>query len=378
MLPPASSGHDGRVRIEASEAELEDLRDRLRRTRWPSGAGAAGWADGTDPVYLRGLVDHWVDRYDWRAEERRLNADEHVLVPVGVRRIHCVRVRGHGRSPIPLLLLHGWPGSFVQMLDLARLLAHPRTGPAFDVVVGSLPGFGWSEAPPGGTDEARAADVFDRVMTEGLGYARYAVHGSDFGAGVASHLVDRHPDRLLGAHLSGTSPRADGVGPDDPPEVQRYAADVARWRAEEVGYGAIQSTRPQTLAAALNDSPAGLAAWIVEKFRRWSDCGGDVERRFSKDRLLTNVMVYWLTGTIGSSVRWYRQAVADPDLRHAAVPIAHLLSARDMLPTPRAWVARTSRIDRFTAVDRGGHFIEWEEPELVADDLRAFLGPLAR
>ena len=209
-----------------------------------------------------------------------------------------------------------------------------------------------------------------------LGYRRYAVRGSDFGGTVATHVAKRFPASVIGIHVGGTSPRADETLPDLSPDERRYAANVRRWRSMEVGYGAIQKTKPQTLAVALNDSPAGLASWIVEKFRRWSDCDGDVESRFTKDELLTNVMIYWMTQTIGSSIRQYRDGIGNAFLVGSTVPAAFLMSSKDMLPTPREWVARTARIDRWTPIDRGGHFIEWEEPEIVAEDVREFLGEL--
>jgi pimeloyl-ACP methyl ester carboxylesterase len=367
-------------RIDVPQAELDDLHDRLVRTRWPSPLDGVGWEWGTDPAYLRELVGYWADGYDWRAQEAALNRVEHGRVEVRGRRVHVVRVAPRGDDPagIPVLLLHGWPGSFVQMLDLARLLADPGPGRvAHPVVVGSLPGFGFSDpATEPGMNESGMADALDEAMAA-LGVDRYLAHGTDFGAGVASELALQHPEHLVGIHIGGSSPHADGITEADPPVLRRYAADVARWRAAEVGYAAIQGTRPQSLAPALADSPAGLAAWIVEKLRRWSDCGGDVERRFSKDQLLTNVMIYWITNSIGSSIRAYREPAPATDLRASAVPVAHLMSDRDMFPTPREWIERTSRIDRWTRVDRGGHFIEWEEPGLVADDIRAFAAELA-
>jgi pimeloyl-ACP methyl ester carboxylesterase len=371
-----------RMTIDIPESALDDLRTRLRLTRWPQHLRDVGWSYGTDPDYLRELVRYWLEEYDWPAEQSRLAAQEHHRPIVDGLGVHFVRHAGTGPDPMPLLLLHGWPGSFVQMLDLAPMLADPAAHGAdpadsFEVITGSLPGFGFSEAASEpGISDARMAEMFDRLMVDVLGHDRYAVHGSDFGAGVANQLAARHREHVIGIHVSGTSPRADVVTADDPPEVQQYAEDVARWRATEVGYSVLQSTKPQTLATALNDSPAGLASWIVEKFRRWSDCGGDVERRFSKDQLLTNVMIYWLTGTIGSSIRLYHEAADDPDLRDSVVPVAHLLSDRDMLHTPRAWIERSDRIDHWTQVDRGGHFLEWEEPELVAGDIRAFFGTL--
>ena len=360
--------------IDVPQRELDDLRARLAATRWPDDPAEGGWDAGTDPAYLRELVDHWLHRYDWRLQERRLNAHPQFRARVGGFGLHLVHRRGTGPAPLPILLLHGWPGSFVQMLDLVPLLADPGDpADAFDVVVPSLPGFGFSDRPRApGLTEADAADLMHGLMTVVLGHPRYAVHGTDFGGTVLTHLAARHPDAVVGTHAGGTSPRVDETLPDLSPAERRYAADVRRWRATEVGYGAIQATKPQTLATALTDSPAGLAGWIVEKFRRWSDCGGDVETRFTKDQLLTNVMVYWVTRTIGSSIRWYRDGIGDAPLRGSPVPAAFLMPAKDMLPTPREWVARSARIDCWTEVDRGGHFIEWEEPGLVADDIRAF------
>ena len=360
-------------KIDVPDDVLADLQARLRRTRWPRYLEGAGWSYGTNPVYLRELVAYWLDDFDWRAQERQLNTFDHFKAEVEGLRLHFVRAAA-GASPLPILLLHGWPGSFVQMLDLTHALTHPDDPTdSFEVIAASLPGFGFSEpaTQPGMSDE-RMADLFHVLMTDVLGYTRYAVHGTDFGAGIASQLIIRHPEALIGVHIGGTSPRSDGIDEHASPALRRYAEDVARWRDAEVGYSAIQSTKPDTLATALNDSPSGLASWIVEKYRRWSDCAGDVEQRFSKDQLLTIVMTYWVTGTIGSSIRLYKEAAADPDLRDSPVPIAHLMSDRDMLHTPREWIERDSRIDHWTQVDRGGHFIEWEEPELVADDIRAF------
>ncbi|MEV7046403.1 epoxide hydrolase family protein [Amycolatopsis sp. NPDC051061] len=367
-------------RIAVADEDLADLRHRLRHTRWSGPIEGAGWRYGTDPAYLRELVEYWAEEFDWRSEERRLNAFPQFRSVIDGLRVHYVHQRADGGG-LPVLVLHGWPGSFVQMLDLLPQLAAPAEhggapADAFDVVVGSLPGFGFSEASgePGMT-ETRMAHVFHVLMTRVLGYERYAVRGSDFGGSVAEALAARYPEAVVGIHLSGTTPRADDPPADPGPAIRRYIEDVDRWRASEVGYGAIQATKPQTLAASLNDSPAGLAAWIVEKFRRWSDCDGDVERRFTKDQLLTNISVYWFTQTIGSSMRLYGES----DYRQDAgwsVPTAHLMSSKDMFPTPREWVERTSRVDRWTAVDRGGHFLEWEEPRLVAEDMRDFFREL--
>ena len=364
--------------IAVSNADLDDLRSRLRRTRWPKHV-QAGWDYGTNPAYLKELVDYWIERFDWRLQERRLNTFPQFLADVDGLRLHFIRQRGTGPRPMPLLLLHGWPGSFVQMLDLIPLLADPATHggdpiDAFDVVVVSLPGYGFSDQPTSpGMSEKRMADLFHRLMAEKLGYTRFAVRGADWGGGILAHLASSYPAAIIGTHSGGTSPHVDDMPADPSPAELEYVENVRRWRTAEVGYSQLQSTKPQTIASALNDSPAGLASWIIEKYRRWSDCDGDVERRFSKDELLTNVMIYWITGTIGSSIRLYYESIGDPALSESTVPAAHLMSPKDMFRTPREWIARTTRIDRWTEIDRGGHFLEWEEPQLVAEDVRAFL-----
>ena len=363
--------------IAVPQKNLDDLRSRLLLTRWPDHV-QAGWDYGTDPAYLRELVDYWIERFDWRLQERRLNAFPHFRATVDHFGLHFIHQRGVGLQRMPLLLLHGWPGSFVQMLDLIPLLTDPNShdgdpSDAFDVVVASLPGYGFSDQPTApGMSEARMADLFHRLMTETLGYPRYAVRGGDWGGGILAHLASSYPVAIIGTHTGGTSPHIDEVPNDLSLAEREYIENVRRWRAAEVGYSQEQSTKPQTLATALNDSPAGLASWIIEKYRRWSDCEGDVETRFSKDDLLTNVMIYWITQTIGSSIRLYYESVGDPPLQDSIVPASFLMSPKDMFRTPKEWIARTARIDRWTEIDSGGHFLEWEEPHLVAADLRAF------
>jgi pimeloyl-ACP methyl ester carboxylesterase len=365
-------------RIDVSAAEVNDLRDRLERTRWAHQFPDAGWTYGTDQRYLRELVGYWKDEFDWPAQERRLNGYPQFRCEVEGLQVHFVHRRGRGTGAIPLLLLHGWPGSFVQMLDLVDRLtdgdtaATPASG-SFDVVAASLPGFGFSDPPDKpGLNEAGMARMFHTLMTQGLGYQRFAVHGSDFGQGIMENLAALFPESVIATHTGGTSPHASSH-PDLTPAEEQYVNDVAHWRKTEVGYGQLQGTRPDTLAPALTDSPAGLASWLVEKFRRWSDCDGEIERRFTKDQLLTNIAVYWFSRSIASSIRLYAEPVAPVDLRDSPVPAAYLMSPKDMFRTPREWVARTNRIDRWTEIDRGGHFLEWEEPDLVAHDLRAFV-----
>ena len=368
-------------RIDIPQATIDDLRARLAATRWPDAVDGAGWAYGADLDYMKSLVAHWHTGYDWYATQNRLNGLNHVSVEVDGLSVHAVHERGTGPNPIPLLILHGWPSSFVQMLPLIPLLTDPAAhggdpADSFDVVVASLPGYGFSDRPTKpGMHLGAMAELMIRVMHE-LGYERFGLRGGDLGAGVARSIAITRPDAVVGLHTGGTNAWVQHV-PEDLSEAEReFAARAEEYSRFEAAYATLQATKPQTLSFGLNDSPAGLAAWIVEKFRRWGDTGGDVESRFSRDDLLTNITIYWVTETIGSSVRLYYelfQAMAEgggwgkPD-----VPTAMLMPSTDLFPTPREWVERTGRVDRWTEIDTGGHFIEQEEPQLVAEDLRAF------
>ena len=369
--------------VDIPDATLDDLRERLARTRWPDEVAGAGWDYGTNLSYLKELAAYWQDGFDWRARERDLNDFAHFRAEIEGVNVHFVHERGKGPNPTPLLLLHGWPSSFVQMLPIIPLLTDPAAhggdvAVSFDVVAGSLPGYGFSDRPAErGWSVNRMAGLFHSLMTEVLGYARYGTRSSDLGAGVTTAIALAHPEALIGVHTGGTNPWVQGVPENLTAAEQAFVADAQRWSMEEMAYAMEQSSKPQTLAYGLNDSPVGLAAWVVEKFRRWSDCDGDVEKRFSKDDLLTNLTIYWATETIGSSMRLYFESVRDPaGWVRPEVPTAMLMPAKDMFPTPREWAERFGRIDRWTEIDRGGHFIEWEEPALVADDLRAFFASL--
>ena len=373
--------------LRVPDETLADLRARLDRVRWPDEAPGAGWTHGTSLAYLRELVAYWRQRYDWRAHEARLNGWRQFTVPVGGIDIHFVHEPGVGPAPLPLLLAHGWPGSIVEFQRIIPMLTDPvRFGgdaaDAFTVVAPSLPGYTLSFRPgQPRVGVVEIADLFATLMTDVLGYRRFAAQGGDWGAFIASCLGAAYPERLAGIHVNLLAVRRDQAAPAAPTaEEQTYLEELARWTREETGYLQIQGTRPQTLAYALTDSPVGLAAWIVEKFRAWSDCGGDVERRFSKDTLLTNVMLYWVTGAIGSSFWPYyaRAHTAWPisERRPVRVPTAYASFPREILHPPRAWAERVYDIRRWTAMPAGGHFAALEEPEALAADVRAFLRPL--
>ena len=373
--------------LRVPEATLADLRARLDRTRWPDEAPGAGWSHGTSLAYLRELVTYWRDGYDWRVHEARLNGWRQFTAPVGGIDIHFIHEPGVGPAPLPLLLSHGWPGSIVEFERIIPMLTDPaRFGgdpaDAFTVVAPSLPGYVFSFQP--GQPRfgvLEIADLFATLMTDVLGYRRFAAQGGDWGAFITSCLGAAYPDRLAGIHLNLLAVRRDQPPPASPTEEEKaYLEELARWMREETGYLQIQGTRPQTLAYGLTDSPVGLAAWIVEKFRAWSDCGGDVERRFSKDLLLTNLMLYWVTGAIGSSFWPYyaRLHGAWPisERRPVKVPTAYASFPREILHPPRAWAERVYDIRRWTPMPAGGHFAALEEPEALAADVRAFFRQL--
>ncbi len=368
--------------IDVPPAVLNDLDERLARTRWPDQPSGTAWAYGADTVYLRELVAYWRSDFAWSKQQARLNEFEHYRALVSGMKIHFVHARSRDRDAIPLLLLHGWPSSFVQMLDVIPLLVDPAahglpSAPSFHVVVASLPGFGFSDIPTRtGVGFATSADLMAELMHDALGYTTYGLRGSDLGASVVRQIALRHPEQVLGIHLSGMIGVAGGQPPFTPAEQAFIDADAAS--QSERAYARLQMSKPQTLAHSLNDSPVGLAAWIVEKFRAWSDSGGDVERRFSKDELLTNLMVYWVTGTAPSSVRTYydfsREPVTEGRIER---PVGMLMSTKDLFPpAPREWGERFFDVRRWTTTDVGGHFLEWEEPELVARELQAFFGTI--
>jgi pimeloyl-ACP methyl ester carboxylesterase len=372
--------------INIPQATLDDLHNRLAHTRWPDEIEGAGWDYGTNLDYLKSLVSYWQNQFDWRAQEARLNQFAQFRAEIAGLGIHFIHERGKGPRPLPLILTHGWPDSFFRMYKIIPMLTDPASyggdpADAFDVIVPSLPGYGFSDRPrERGMNAVRTAELWARLMTDTLGYRRFAAAGGDVGSGVTRFLALTHPDLLVGIHLTDNGLPANLEIPDLSEVEKQYFNAVQQWRLQEGAYAMQQSTKPQTLAYGLNDSPVGLAAWIVEKFRTWGDCDGDVEHRFSKDELLTNIMIYWVTETINSSFRmYYENTHMRPPLKagqHIEVPAGLALFAKDVLLPPREWVERSLRVQRWTQMPRGGHFAALEEPELLAEDIRAFFRPL--
>ena len=376
-------------RIEVPDAVLRDLRERIARTRWPDEISGSGWDYGTNLAYLRELLDYWRDRFDWRAQERKLNDLSQFRADVDGLDLHFVHARGGGPDPMPLLMLHGWPSTFYEMTKVLPMLADPAAhggdpGDSFDVVVPSLPGCGFSERPrEPGMHKTRMAELFSKLMTDVLGYERFAARGGDVGAGVVSLLALDHPERVIGIHVSDVYRPYLGPGARYFTDAERAFFDEERtWTEREGAYDHLQATKPQTLGYGLNDSPAGLAAWIVEKYRSWSDCGGDVERRFTKDEILTQLTIYWVTETINSANRLYFERDRSPRRLESGdrvnVPTAVAIFPGDIDRPPREWGERVYDVRRWTEMPRGGHFAALEEPGLLARDIREFFRPLRR
>jgi pimeloyl-ACP methyl ester carboxylesterase len=369
--------------IRVDDDVLADLRQRLARVRWPDEVPGSGWRYGTDLAYMAELVRYWRDKYDWRANEKTLNAFQQFTVPLGGIDLHFIHQPGVGPDPQPLLISHGWPGSVFEFSRLIPLLTDPaRFGgdpaDAFTVVAPSLPGYGFSFKPNQPRFSAvQIADLFAELMTDVLGYERFAAHGGDCGSFITACLGFRYADRLHGIHLTMLPLRRDIAPSADSSEDElRYFKELGEFVREESAYQQIQGTKPQTLAYGLTDSPTGLAAWIVEKFRTWSDCDGDVESVFSRDELLTNIMLYWVTGAIGSSFWPYYARLHEgwplPDGAYVSVPTAYLAFPREIYRPPQSLAARTFNIRRWTPASRGGHFAGLEQPDVLARDLREF------
>ncbi|GAB3331018.1 epoxide hydrolase [Larkinella ripae] len=373
--------------IQIPQPTLDDLQQRLAATRWPDEVADSGWDFGTNEAYLKELVAYWQAQFDWRQQEAALNRFAHFRTEIDGYGLHFIHERGQGERPLPLLLSHGWPDSFYRFYKLIPLLTDPeshggRAEDAFDVVVPSLPGFGFSDRiTQKGADAPWTAGVLHQLMTKVLGYHRFAAHGGDVGSGITEALAMGHPDSLVGIHLTDIPYwHIFATQPDElsKPE-QKFLETGQQWQMTEGAYALIQATKPQTLAYGLNDSPAGLAAWILEKFRTWSDCDGNPENRFTKDELLTNIFLYWATETVRSSFTpYFGTGAAGPpkDFKKIEVPTGAAIFPKDIVPAPREFAERFYTIARWTEMPKGGHFSALEEPELLADEIRAFFRPL--
>ena len=379
--------------IEVPQSTLDDLRRRLSATRWIDDLNDSGWDHGLSVPFMRDLVSYWQTSFDWRAQERALNAFANFRAELdGGQNIHFIHERGNGPDPLPIILTHGFPDSVLRFTKIIPLLTDPGAhggdpADAFDVIAPSLPGYAFSDKPREPGSLFHVGDLWHDLMTRVLGYDHYVAHGGDWGSTITEFLARDHSDAVLGMHLTDVPFFHALAAPGGLSRTERdYLDAIGKFQQSAGAYAFVQGTQPQVVALGLNDSPAGLAAWIVEKFRRWSDCDGDVERAFSKDELLANVMLYWVTGTINSSflpyydvtqagaMTWIRQKVNEWK-GSDDVPAAFALFPKDLSTPPREWAERFFNVQQWTAMPRGGHFAALEEPELLVNDLRTFFRP---
>ena len=375
-----------RFEIKVPGTAIEDLKARIKLTRWPDEVENAQWNYGTSLQYMRDLAHYWLEYFDWNKQVQYLNTFNQHQVRINDCSVHFVYEKGKGHNPIPIIISHGWPSSFTEMLKIIPMLTDPLSyggtvDDVFDVIVPSLPGFAFSSPRKNG--HIRAHELWAKLMVDVLGYKRFIAQGTDIGAGVTSQLGRYFPEFVMGIHISSV----DLLRPDPLPETSqlsdaeiKYTNNLFKWNDEENGYGHIQGTRPQTLAYGLNDSPVGLAAWIIEKYYQWSDCNKNIESRFSKDELLTNIMIYWMTQTVNSSIRHYyyskNKVNSPPPLKpgeRIEVPtgVAMFPGEKDLI-VPREFAERCYNIQHWTDMPSGGHFAALEEPELLVKDIRQF------
>ena len=372
-------------KIEIPDSVLDDLKSRLERTRWPDELPGTGWDYGSNLDYVKELVEYWRTKFDWHAQEKLINSFSHFKSKVDGLNIHFIHEKGKGPNPMPLVITHGWPGTFFEMHKVIPMLSDPAShggdpADAFDVVAPSMPGYGFSDATDKrGLSVLSISDLWAKLMSENLGYQKFAAQGGDWGARVTAKLGLSHGDKVIGIHTTSTSSPTPYQGPGTRELSEAENAMLAQrvqWLADEGGYSHIQATKPQTLSYGLNDSPAGLAAWIVEKYRTWSDCGGDVESRFTKDELLTTITIYWVTQSINSSTRLYYESFFQAwDLakdEKIQVPVAIASFPRENSVPLREWAERSFNIQQWTDMPSGGHFAALEEPDRLVEDIRKF------
>jgi pimeloyl-ACP methyl ester carboxylesterase len=380
--------------VKIDEQTLSDLRKRLAATRWTDEIENSNWEAGTNLAYLRELCTYWEREFDWTKQEAYLNTFQHYKTNVDDLGIHFILEKGKGSNSIPLLLLHGYPDSFTRFLKIIPLLTKADENDfSFDVVVPSLPGYGFSDIPKkAGMNTKRMAGLFETLMTKELGYEKFVVHGGDWGGGIAENIALYHEDSLFGMHLTDVPFHHSFLPIKDPTsEEKKYQEEGQKSQMTERAYAMIQSTKPQSLAYGLNDSPAGLAAWIVEKFKSWSDNDGNIENAFTKDELLTNITIYWATQTINSSFRLYYETMKwlmnsmynplqkinpfDKTGNRTTIPAAFTIFSKDISP-PKALAERFFNVQKWSVKSKGGHFAAMEQPAVLARDIREFFSEL--
>ena len=369
--------------VQISPTIVEDLKQRLSRTRWTDQIENKEWEYGTNLTYLKNLCDYWQYGFDWEKQEKKLNNLHHFKVNIKGTDIHFIHEKGEGSNSFPILLTHGFPDSFVRFIKLIPLLTRAdENGFSFDVIVPSIPGFGFSDRPakPGINPDV-IAELFGELMINELGYQQFIAQGGDWGSSITEAIAFRYPENVAGIHLTDLpfhhlfTVKADQLSDAE----KKYIETGQKWQLTQGGYAIIQSTTPQTVAYGLNDSPAGLASWIIEKFYRWSDCHGDLDNCYTKDDLLTNLTIYWATETINSAMRIYYEVMKFPSAnsnKKVELPVGVALFPKDLITPPREFADRFFNVKQWTEMPKGGHFAALEQPELLAKDIRRFVSTI--
>jgi pimeloyl-ACP methyl ester carboxylesterase len=371
-----------KIKIDIEQSYLDDLKSKLRLTRWPDEIEGSGWTYGASLSYMKELADYWINYFDWRKTETEINKYANFIAEIDGYKIHFLHIKGKGEKSFPIILTHGWPSSFLEMLKLIPLLTLNEAS-SFDLIIPSMPGYGFSQkVTQPGCNVSFMAELWHKLMTE-LGYERYGVQGGDFGAGVSTALAMKYPGNVAGIHLNyipGNYVPVMEENEEFTKEENDYLDSEEEWYSREGGYSLEQNTKPLTLAYGLNDSPMGLCAWIIEKMYGWADCRGYIGNVFTIDELLSNVTLYWVTETIHSSIRLYNENSKNPLIigkeSYINVPtaIAHF-KYEDPFP-PRKFVERGFNINQWSEFEAGGHFPAMEQPELLASDIISFFSKL--
>lgn len=365
-----------------SEEILDDLKARIKNTRWTDEVTNSNWNYGASLSFIKELSHYWQNNFDWRKVEAEINSFPNFVADIDGLEIHFIHVRGKGKKSIPLIITHGWPGSFLEMMKLIPLLTEDKDV-SFDLVIPSIIGFGYSGASNvEGCNSAFVADLWHKLMQE-LGYKQYGAQGGDIGSGISSWLSLKYPENVIGLHLnyiSGSYKPFSKEGEQPAAEVIAFQEFAQNWASKEGAYAYIQSTKPLTLAYGLNDSPVGLCAWILEKFNTWSDNNGNINAVFSNDELLANVTLYWVTGTIHSSIRMYNENSKHPlrfgENDYVKVPVGFAKFPKELPTPPRSYIGKSFNITHWTEMPSGGHFAAMEQPKLLANDIKKFFESL--
>jgi pimeloyl-ACP methyl ester carboxylesterase len=363
--------------VNVHQETLDDLNLRIKSTRWPDEMDNSGWNYGSNLSYMKELSNYWLNDFSWRKVEKEINAFPNFIAEIDGHQIHFLHIKGKGEKSTPLIITHGWPGSFIEMLKLIPLLTNGENF-SFDLVIPSVIGFGFSsKCVEPGCDNAYVASVWHKLMLK-LGYKKYGAQGGDIGSGISSHLGMKYPEHIIGIHLNYVSDSFQPYMTEEElsEDVIKYNQGLEEWASREAGYAYIQSTKPITLGYGLNDSPIGLCAWIVEKFNSWSDNEGNLENIFTKDEILANITLYWITQTIHSSIRIYNENSKNPMKfgvnDFVKPPVAYANFPEEISRPPKGYMSKGYNIKRWTNMPKGGHFAAMEKPELLAADIKDF------